>query len=177
MRVLKGKRWYGVLGASILAMLIAASVAIAVASSISATGGGPITRVKVVRSNEATATRSTTYVTVPGATTWIHVPAGQTALILARFSAESGCNGGLHGTRCSIRILIGGGVGAPRTGRGFAFDTDTARNDGLESHSMDRSRVLGSGTYRVRVQYAVTDSLTRFRLDDWSLTVERSRRS
>jgi len=74
--------------------------------------------------------------------------------------------------------LIGGSEGKPASGLDFAFDSvgTGPTDDSLESHSMDRSRVLGAGTWTVRVQYAVSTAATTFRLDDWSLTVERSKR-
>jgi hypothetical protein len=39
---------------------------------------------------------------------------------------------------------------------------------------MDRSIRVGNGSYNVRAEYATTNANTQFRLDDWSLTVERA---
>jgi hypothetical protein len=145
------------------------------------TGGGPVTSVKVVRSNSSQITTSTTFVNLPGATVKVKVPSGQRALILARYSAESNCTGGAVGSWCSARVLIGGVEAAPVSGADFAFDSVDSTDDvsclpadcGWESHSMDRSRgPLGPGTYTVRVQWRIVNGST-FRLDDWSLTVER----
>ncbi len=113
---------------------------------------------------------------IPGTTISGTVPTGQTALILARFSAESVCYGGQQGHWCSVRILVGGVPAEPADGLDFAFDSVEADQFLYESHSMDRSRgPLTAGSYLVRVQVAVTLSSVVFRLDDWSLTVERVR--
>jgi len=60
----------------------------------------------------------------------------------------------------------------------YAFDSDPtpgAVNDNYEGHGMERSRRLPGGpngtTYRIRVQYAVTNANIPFRLDDWHLAV------
>lgn len=39
---------------------------------------------------------------------------------------------------------------------------------------MDRSLVIGPGNHTVVVQWAVTQDVATFRLDDWSLTIERA---
>ena len=57
---------------------------------------------------------------------------------------------------------------------GFAERVD-AIDDGWEGHGMERSKRLFGGpkgaTYRIRVQYAVTNANIAFRLDDWHLAV------
>jgi hypothetical protein len=172
------RRWHVGVVVGVLALFATAGIAIAVAAGVTKVSGGSITQVRVARGANATTTNSTTYVNVPGASQKISVPNGQHALILARFSAESYCFGtSVAGNYCSVRIMIGGSEGAPATGFDFAFDTLGDANDWWESHSIDRSRVVGPGTWTVRVQYGVTDANTDFRLDDWSLTVERSRKS
>jgi len=138
--------------------------------------GTSITAVKVVRETASNETTSTSYVNLPGASTTITVPTGQKALILARFSAESVCYAGQQGHWCSVRILVGGVQAEPADGLDFGFDSVEADQFLYESHSMDRSRgPLSAGSYLVRVQVAVTLSSVVFRLDDWSLTVERVR--
>jgi hypothetical protein len=174
----KPRPWRFAIAASVVTALVTAGIAIAVVPGRTIAAGGPITAVKVARGDSATTTSSTTYVNVPGASRRITVPGGQHALILARFSAESECSTGPPGSTCSVRILIGGSEGKPASGLDFAFDSvgTGPTDDASESHSMDRSRVLGAGTWAVRVQYAVSTAATTFRLDDWSLTVERSKR-
>jgi hypothetical protein len=155
-------------------------------ATTSGKGGGPVVQVKVVRGDTAATTTSQNYATVPGATTTVTVPQGQRALILARFSAESNCVDGDPGEYCSVRIRIGNVEGLPAAGTDFAFDSIRdpsnctnvlfGNNCGWSSHSMDRSRgPLGPGTYSVKVQWRVVGAtgVPSFRLDDWSLTVER----
>uniref|UniRef100_B8HML7 Peptidase domain protein n=1 Tax=Cyanothece sp. (strain PCC 7425 / ATCC 29141) TaxID=395961 RepID=B8HML7_CYAP4 len=137
--------------------------------------GGAITAVSIVRGTDATSTTSTSFVTLPGASTTITIPSGKRAIIMARFSAESVCFGASG--YCSVRITANGTELSPVVGKDFAFDSTNNNNEtsvSWESHSMDRSsRVLGSGTYIIRVQYATTDPSINFRLDDWSLIVEK----
>lgn len=150
-------------------VLLASGVALAVTSVVS---GGAIAQVKVARSDEDFNTSSASYVDIPGAAVQFNVPRGQRALLLARFSAESICSGG---SWCSVRIVtVRSGVVRemePASGTDFAFDSP---NDSWESNSMDRSRLVGRGTYTVKAQAAVIGG-SSFRLDDWSLTVERAR--
>jgi hypothetical protein len=134
---------------------------------------------KVATGGTAFTTTSTTYGDVTGASTTVTVPAGQSALIIAEFTAESFCDAGDSSGYCSVRILIGGTEGNPAEGTDFAFDTivtSTGNEDWWEGNAMTRSRgPLGPGTYTVQVQAATVDgnANTTFNLDDWHLTVQR----
>jgi predicted small metal-binding protein len=60
----------------------------------------------------------------------------------------------------------------------FAFDSTSGGTENVlaqESNSMDRSVIVPRGSYTVKAQGAVTHSDVRFRVDDWSLTVEKAR--
>ena len=109
------------------------------------------------------------------------VPAQTTQLVNARFTAESFCdadNGA--GDACSVRILAVPAAGAsiemnPASGRDFAFDSVPDRQDYHEAHAMERSLVLGPGTWTFKVQYSVSNNMVdNFTLDDWHLAVETS---
>jgi hypothetical protein len=158
--------------------LLVAGVAIAVPITKS---GGAINQVRVVTERDTFDTQSEAFVDVPGATVNINAPTAG-ALLLMRFSGESVCARG-SGTGvdyCSVRILVDGVEADPAVGVNFAFHTviGTTTLNG-ESHSMDRSRRVGSGAHTVQVQARVVDvnndSDIVFFLDDWSLTVERSK--
>jgi hypothetical protein len=63
-------------------------------------------------------------------------------------------------------------------GTNFAFDSTSAGTESIfaqESHSMDRSVIVPRGSYTVKAQWAVTHADVRFRVDDWSFTVEKAR--
>ena len=62
----------------------------------------------------------------------------------------------------------------PASGIDYAFDSNPAgaADDLWEGNAMERSKRLGPGTYRVRVQRRVTNAGTIFRLDDWHFAVE-----
>lgn len=140
---------------------------------------GSVNHVNVVTETTAQTTSSTAYVNLPGATTTIGVPTGEAAVLVARFTAESQCSGGAAGNWCSVRVLIDGVEANPAAGLDFAFDSVSAAaaQDFWESNAMDRSRTVGAGTHSVVVQWAVTNAATVFRLDDWSLTVERAQKA
>ncbi len=173
-----------ILVAVVAAMLVVGSgVAVAVATKLS---GGTINQVRVARDSSATTTTSQSPVDVPGASVRISVPSGQKGLILARFSAESACynTDGIANTGewCTVNILaVKDGTGTVTylgPGDDFAFDAAEASNEEWEAHAIDRSVVLGPGTYTVKVQYETSYSSsyeTAFRLDDWHLTVEKAK--
>jgi hypothetical protein len=174
------KRGQIAIGAAALVVLVAAGIAMAISSN----SGGPITAVRAVESSAPASTSSDTFVDVPGALTQkVIVAGGRSALMLVRFSAESQCGGpGANDTGCLVRIMLkpDGGVARealPAT-NDFFFDEDksTTALGEREARSMDRWLVVGPGTWRARVQFAVQDPLNTFTLDDWSLILERSDR-
>jgi len=117
------------------------------------------------------------FLDLPGASATISVPGPGNALVLARFSAESACyqSGGGGANWCSVRILVDGVEMDPASGFDFRFDTTDDRPvASRESHSMDRSLVIGPGTHTVVVQWGVAFTGAEFWLDDWSLTIERA---
>jgi hypothetical protein len=127
----------------------------------------------------AQTTNSISFVDLPGASATISVPGPGNGLVLARFSAESACylTTGTAGNWCSVQILLDGIAMDPASGIDFAFDSTDAGTEtaaSWESHSMDRSLVVGPGNHTVVVQWAVTSGTATFRLDDWSLTIERA---
>jgi len=165
----------GVIGGAV-AIGVIGGVALASVNGESTISAKGLSAIKVVRGPNATDTTSSTYAYLHAATTEIKVKAGTHAVIVVDFSAESNCQG-TPGTYCSVRIKIGTKSGRPATGTDFAFDSADASGDnggsGWKSAAMQRSsNRLGPGTYTVKVQYA-TVAATDFRLDDWSMAVER----
>src|SRR6476660_2638923 len=166
----------GVIGGAV-AIGVIGGVALASVNGESTISAKGLSAIKVVRGPNATDTTSSTFAYLPGATTKIKVKAGTHAVIVVDFSAESNCQG-TPGTYCSVRIKIGTKSGRPATGTDFAFDSADASGDtggaGWKSAAMQRSsNRLGPGTYTVKVQYATVNGATDFRLDDWSMSVER----
>ncbi len=127
--------------------------------------------------------QSTSFSDIPGATTSVTVPTNTRALIVAHFSAESSCHyGQVSGINspCYVRILIGNSAGNP-TGDNYVFDWDmNATNTQGFSFAPTRSLArdafrgpLSAGTYSVRVQWRVSNSGLLFRINRWTLIVER----
>jgi hypothetical protein len=108
---------------------------------------------------------------IPGAETTITVPTGYTALIIARYAAESACVGGDY---ASVRILLDGNEMAPVVGTDFAFDSSDSATEtagSWESHAMERFQAdVGAGAHTVTAQ--VSTGCVTFRVDDWSLVAE-----
>jgi hypothetical protein len=167
-----------VIGALFASGAFAGTAAAVLASS----SGGPQQRIDTRTDDSASSTNSSTFIDVPGMNVDVVVPANQSRLVEAPFYAESRCDGNQTG-RCAVRIIAtnlanGGSVElGPASGSDYSFDTDTAAaaDDGEEGHAMSRSRRLSGGangvTYRIRVQFAVANANTQFRLDDKHLTV------
>ena len=145
-----------------------------------------------MRNDLPTTLNSTSWVDLPGATAAVSGVGNQ--LVLARFSAESYCTGAVGGY-CSVRILARGEEMHPKAGCNFAFDSVAAGGTATppestdpgaeapetaaaaassESQSMDRSIVRLGGQTVVKVQVRSMAGATDFRLDDWSLTIERA---
>ncbi|MDP9300380.1 MAG: hypothetical protein M3P43_05720, partial [Actinomycetota bacterium] len=109
-----------------------------------------ISAVKVATSAfNDTSTSTTTPTLVPGMSAKISVPVGRQALLMVRFSAETACyGGGANSNWCIAEVLVDGNEAAPGDGTDFALDsTDNGTESGgsWESHSMDRSIVVGAG--------------------------------
>ncbi len=159
--------WHlGVMLVAAVGIGAAAQIAYAAVAGVTTTSGGAIAAVAVARGVDATTTNSTSYIALPGA----RVTLKGRGLLLIRYTAESECFGGSG--YCSVRILVDGVEAKPNSGFDYAFDT--ADGGSWEGNAMDRSIKVGRGLHTIQVQYASTSSSTSFRLDDWSLTVERA---
>ena len=156
--------------------LLAVQSALALTSAPVVVSGDGVTGVKVVRNDEPVTTKSTSYSAVQASRTTIQVPDGTNALILARFTGESVCYGGAANNWCTARIMVGGNQAQP-SGDDVAFDsTDNGAESrhSWESHSIERVRgPLGPGSYQVEVQVKTSSPAVTFRLDDWTLVIER----
>ena len=157
--------------------------AIAVAAPI---GTGGTTQLRMENRTETTpvSTSSLNWVNVSAVVAgWVPVPIADntTRLINARFTGESYCDGPNAGF-CTVRIVAVNAVAGatielnPAAGTDFAFDADPAgaADDMWEGNAIERSYRLPAGSWSIRVQYAVTNAATVFRLDDWHLAVESS---
>jgi len=165
----------GIVIGTLLITGVLTGTAVAVLGS---SAGGGVVRVDNRTETSASSTNATTWLDLPGANALVGVPAGQSRLFDARFTAESQCQGANSGY-CSVRIIAtnvatGGSIELnPQSGIDYAFDSDQAggASDLWEGNAMERSIRLPGGTYRIRVQRAVTNNTVSFRLDDWHLAV------
>jgi hypothetical protein len=153
-------------------VLIALGLTAPALPAVTHTGKG-VFKTTVVTETAALSTTSPSFVSLPGATATITVPALKVHLVNVRFSAESYCFGstGLAGNWCSIRILADGVEMLPNSGGDFAFNANGATDDFWEGHAMERTLVLGPGSHTITAQWAVTNSGVTFRLDDWTFAV------
>ena len=165
------------------AFVLVGLVAVPAVAVLFADAGGTQVRVDLRSETTAQTTNSVAFVDLPGANATVVVPANSSRLVEAAFSGESRCAGPGGGGWCSTRVIATNTVtGAsvelrPQAGIDYAFDTDMtgATDDLYEGHAMDRVMRLPGGangaTYRIRVQWVVTNNTIQFRLDDWLLTV------
>jgi hypothetical protein len=170
-------------GIALGALLVAGVLTGTAAAVLTGDTGGAQVRVDKRANNAPSTTSSTTFVDLPGANAVVSVPANQSRLYDVPLFAESRCSGPGGGGWCSVRIIAtniatGGSVELnPVSGIDYAFDSDMAgaTDDLWEGHGMERSRRLPGGangaSYRIRVQYAVTNNTIGFTLDDWHLAV------
>jgi hypothetical protein len=153
------------------------------AAVLTSDAGGAQVRVDKRTNNLPSRTNLTTWVDLPGANVLVAVPPNQTRLYDVPFFAESQCAGPGGGGACVMRIIatnVATGASVelnPVSGADYAFDSDMvgALDDLREGHGLERSRRLPGGpngtTWRIRVQYAVTNNTIVFTLDDWHLAV------
>lgn len=158
-----------------LALVGVIATAIGAQAVLTVRAGSVTERNVFVSQNTPWVTASSAYLYVPGAAIVVVVPAGQTRLIDARFTAESLCSG--NSGWCTVRVVFmnsAGGVGElnPVAGTDFAFDSP---GDNWESHAIERSVILGPGVFRLLVQAARVGAATSLRLDDWHFAVETIR--
>jgi hypothetical protein len=104
----------------------------------------------------------------------ISVPATQTGVLVATFTAESHCFGA-PGAWCSVRIRCDGIELQPAVGTEFAFNSvgPTSLPAAWKSLSVTRrSNVLTGGTHICEVQAASVNGAATHWLDDWTFEVE-----
>ena len=173
----------GVAGLVLVLVAVTASVATAITLSSTVTGKS-VTQVKSVRSTLAQQFTDTAGATVAtnlgGGSTSITVPAGQKALLLIRFSADTACFGGTSGgyDSCYVQALVNGSVAQPGE---VAFDNNNNNTEAVllsqrDAHAMEWAKTVGAGTYTIQIKVRTDDSPcceVEFDLDHWTLTVER----
>jgi hypothetical protein len=131
---------------------------------------GAIT-LSVIRSqNAAIQTSSTSFATVPGASTNVTVNGPRCIKVL--FTGETACRPTGDTDLCYMRALVDGIQMNPADSqRAIDSESNTARG-----HAFAWYKVVNAGTHNIVVQGRVADSSTDFHLDDWTFDVEVSRR-
>ncbi len=165
-------------------VIVIAGVAVAgfagLGHAVTTSAAGP-NLVRTLTSTSATTTTTTSYSVIPGASANVNVPAGHTALLDVRFTAESACYTTTTTTAanwCIVRVTVDGVEANPASGVDFAFDSTDGGGDGpgsWESHAIERSLNVGPGAHTVSVEYAVITTVAglTLRIDDWHMTIER----
>src|SRR5262249_19868422 len=116
-------------------------------------------------------TSSTSYEALSSPT--IDVPNGNTATLVATFSAESACYNAASGT-CGVKITVDGNEMNPNAGNDYDFDySATGKNASSHlGHALVRFQGnIGAGSHKVTVQFRASSSSVKFRIDDWALSV------
>jgi len=159
--------------------LIVVSGATGVVLAASSTSSGKAqTQIKVVRENSTTASAtsvSTSFVDIPNATTSMTVPAGTSALLVARFQGHGSI---IQTTGCIVRILVGGTTMEPNGNYPFmgqASSTGSTATSGM----IERSLQVSAGTYTVKAQLRLVTAASvssQCQLTGWHFAVERHKR-
>lgn len=131
-------------------------------------GTGATLAFAVATGDSPKSTTSATLSTVGSAS--ITVPDGQTATVVATFSAESVCR---NGVSCTLRLFIDDREMNPEDGTNFWFDSPSSSASpnfaDYEAHSITRVRVgVAAGAHTISAQIQSNGGST-FRVDDWSL--------
>jgi hypothetical protein len=173
MRSMNNIRALVVCGALLTLAVTGAGVARAVtAPGVTKVGGGAVTGYTVAALNSQWTMNG------PGPHTFmsttVSVPAGQSAILLAHFSAQSVCYGGAGW--CTVTLLVDGKEMQPAVGSNFAFDSNeggTRVGTQDEAHAIERSIQVGAGKHTVAVSMDVTAAPVIFNLFQGTLSVER----
>ncbi len=164
----------GVAWLSSVALATALVSAIGMASSAPTSSGGSPTKVKTTYGGDPTwFTTSASWQNVPGARLTLNVPAGQQALLLARFSGYVACwNTDVFASPCQIRIRATGPAGTSNMNPKFGL-LDMNGSD-PNAFAIDRSfGPVGSGSYTFKVQVRNPGPDQTTGVGYWHLTLER----
>jgi hypothetical protein len=135
------------------------------------TNAGVSLAVKNVSDSGEKTTSSTSYEDL--ASTTIEVPSGNTATLVATFSAESACYNAASGT-CGVKITVDGNEMNPTAGNDYDFDYSATgkSSSSHQGHALVRYQGnVGAGSHKVTIQYRASNSSVKFRIDDWALSV------
>lgn len=171
----------------LVALLVGSAYAVGAAFSPAATkvtrANKAAQRIVVVTETDATSMSSATTTTIPGASSYITIPAGQTGILVARFSGQSNCSGSA-GYICMIKMQYSSDGStwsnfSSATGGWKTFDSSAVGGD-WESHAAEFvSPRLSAGKWWVRAQYAlnIQPGGVTFGLSNWTWVVEFWRKS
>jgi hypothetical protein len=158
---------------AIAAVIVALGASAAVAVAFNVSGGGTQLRIEN-RSDEPQApSPGVAWMALANSAVMVNVPAGETRLFNARFTAGSTCFGGAAADYCRVRIMANGIELQPTNGFNYHFDSNALGTES-EGHAMERSKLLGPGAYNVHVEYSVSNAALTFLLGHWHFAVAMS---
>ncbi len=126
---------------------------------------GALTTNPVLTNTVPDTTNYTTFQQLPGASTTINVPAGQTRCVKVLFTAETACGPSAAADFCYIEATIDGVQMDPRGGQFQAMDSEDAT---ASAHAYEWVDHVGPGTHVIQIQRRVgapVDRLLHRRLD------------
>ena len=136
--------------------------------SVITTACGPNQTSIVKTEDSPTATSSVNRVTLPGATTQITVPDGQTRCVKVLFTAESACQGPNPDDFCYVAATIDG---APMNPVGGGFQALDSEDGTASAHAYEWVKRVPAGVYTVEIDRRVLVAGTPFYTDDWTMDV------
>jgi hypothetical protein len=131
---------------------------------------GPSQTSTVRTQNAPTTTRATAWATLPGASTQVNVPMGQTRCVKVLFTGETACtpNAGVPDF-CYIRALADGVEMDPQGG---GFQVLDSEDPGAGARAYEWVGRLGPGNHVITIEWRVFNPATIYWLDDWTFDVE-----
>jgi hypothetical protein len=152
-----------------IAALLTITALIRPAAAVTVHSCGPILKSVVKTETSEFTTQSASFVSLPGSTINVVVPAGETRCIKARLYVVASCSDAAANDLCAIRVgVVGGDV----------FDPPINGIDIAPSgvppaaYAFQWVKVLGEGTHKIRPMAAVQNAMTTFTIKFWTFDVE-----
>ena len=130
---------------------------------------GPVLKSIVKTETSEFTTQSTSFVSLPGATTNVVVPAGETRCIKARLYVVASCSETAANDFCGIRVSVVGGEAFDPPINGIDIAPSGAAP---AAYAFQWVKVLGEGTHKIRPAAAVQNAMTTFTIKFWTFDVE-----
>lgn len=130
---------------------------------------GALTQNIVKTQNHPVNTNSVMPIPVPGASTEIHVPDGQSRCLKLLFTAETACGPSAAADFCYLQAYVDG---IPMNPDGAGFMAFQSEDGSSEGNAFEWVKRVGEGDHTVTLERNVGNAATDFELDDYTIDLE-----